>query len=178
MADRWPARAAFAGRFVVSGFLVLGVGQLAHLPLGRAPADAALRLAIRTAAAKLEVCRERSAAELAELPVHMRLQRVCEDRPVTYRLEVWLDGTLRHSALASKRGLRADRPLVIEETLSISPGSHAVRVRFAPELANELSPAETAKLPRDELEENLELAAGRVVLVTFDDRRGLALRAR
>ncbi len=178
MADRSPALPAFAGRFVVSGFLVLGVGHLAHLPLGREPAEAALRLAIRTAAAKLEVCRDRSPAELAELPVHMRLPRVCEDRPVTYRLEVWLDGTLRHSALASKRGLRADRPLVIEETLLAAPGTHAVRIRFAPELTSELSSAELAELPHGELEESLELAAGRVALVTFDDREGLALRAR
>ncbi len=176
MADRWSARAAFAGRFVVSGFLVLGVGRLAHLPLGREPVDAALRLAIRTAAAKLEVCRDRSAAELAELPVHMRLQRVCEDRPVTYRLEVWIDGTLRHSVLASKRGLRADRPLVIEETLLVAPGSHAVRIRFAPELASGLAPAETAELPRDEFAERLDFAAGRVVLATLDDSGALQLR--
>ena len=56
--------------------ILLGVEALAHLPLGRPAEGAAIRLAVRTAAGKIEICRDVSPEELAQLPIHMRQPRL------------------------------------------------------------------------------------------------------
>jgi hypothetical protein len=59
-------------------------------------------------------------------------------------------------------GLRADRPLSVEEDLPIAPGEHVVAVTFAPVEA--ASAGKTLAL-----EERVRFAAGRVVLITQQD---------
>ena len=84
--------------------ILLGVEALAHLPLGAPAEGAAIRLAVRTAAGKIEICREVPAAELAQLPIHMRRPRICEEQPVPYRLTLHVDGVPVHElALATLR---------------------------------------------------------------------------
>jgi hypothetical protein len=95
------------------------------------PADeAALRLAWRANVPLVEECRELSAEEQAELPVHMRRERVCEGRVASYRLEAAVDGRVLHQATISGAGARGDRPLYVFETLPVEPGRHRLRVSF------------------------------------------------
>ena len=92
--------------------LLLGVQALAHLPLGAPPEGAAIRLAVRTSAGKLEICRDVPPEELAQLPIHMRQSRICEVQPVAYRLTLSVDGVPVRDIHAERRGMRSDRALV------------------------------------------------------------------
>ena len=73
------------------------------------PKRAALRLAVRTAAGKIEICRDVSVEDLAKLPIHMRQPRICEEQPVAYRVTLTVDGVVVHAVRAERRGMRSDR---------------------------------------------------------------------
>ena len=177
MADLGPrALARLAIQTAATLGMLLGVEALAHLPLGKPAAGAAIRLAIRTAAGKIEICRDVAADELAKLPLHMRQPRICEERPVAYRLTLRVDGVTVHDVRAERRGLRSDRPLVIDDLVAVPAGGHDLAVSLEPEVPPG-TPAEVAAgLPRGQLERTVLLPAGRVALVTWDDAAGLAVR--
>jgi len=152
------------------------VQALAHLPLGVPPTGAAIRLAIRTAAGKIEICRDVAAEALAKLPIHMRQSRICEDRPVAYRVTLTVDGAEIHATRAQRRGMRSDRPLVIDDLVAVPAGRHAIAVRLAPEVPAGTPDASAAQLPRGELAGILDLQAGRIALVTWEAGGGLVMR--
>ena len=155
---------------------MLGVGALAHLPLGAPAAGAAIRLAIRTAAGKIEICRDVPAEDLAKLPLHMRQARLCAEQPVAYRLTLAVDGIEIHATRAERRGLRSDRPLVIDDLVEIPAGRHAITVRLEPEVPRGTPDTAAALLPRGELRQTVDLAAGRIALVTWQAGPGLTIR--
>ncbi len=177
MADLRPVRLLrLAVQIAVALAVLLGVEALAHLPLGRPAAGAAIRLAIRTAAGKIELCHDVSAEELAQLPIHMRQPRICEERPVAYRLTLRVDGVAVHDIRAERRGMRSDRPLVIDDLVALPAGRHALAVNLEPEVPPG-TPAEVAAgLPRGLLQRTVDLPAGRIALVTWDGAAGLAVR--
>ena len=142
-----------------------GLVWLSSRPLGAAPRDAAVRLALRTAGARVEVCRDRTAAELAALPVHMRQPRVCEDRRPDYLLELHADGERLLSRRVRAPGIHGDRPLTVDELITVPPGRHQLAVTFAPAAA---AAAGAAAPPSWQLGCTAELAAGRTLLVLVD----------
>jgi hypothetical protein len=151
--------------------VMAAVSALAHLPVGAARSDAALRVALRTARARVEVCRDLTAAELAALPAHMRQPRTCAETAVDYRLTVSVDGAPRLERRLAHRGVRRTRPLVAEELLPLPAGAHRVRVTLEP-----LDPPPGAEnLPRPVFDQSLEFAAGRIRLLAYDDDTGLRL---
>ena len=156
--------------------ILLGVEALAHLPLGRPAEGAAIRLAVRTAAGKIEICRDVSPEELAQLPIHMRQPRLCEEQPVAYRLTMAVDGQEVHAVHADRRGMRGDRPLVIDELVAIPAGRHDLFVSLEPEVPPGTAAAVAAGLPRGTLRQTVELPAGRIALVTWEGAAGLAIR--
>lgn len=177
MADLRPARILRpAVQIAVALGILLGVEALAHLPLGRPADGAAIRLAIRTAAGRIEICRDVAAEELAKLPLHMRQPRICEERPVAYRLTLRVDGVAVHDVRAARRGLRGDRPLVIDDLVALPAGRHDLEVRLEPEVPPGTTSSIAAGLPRGELRQMVELPAGRIALVTWDGATGLAVR--
>ncbi|NIP83637.1 MAG: hypothetical protein GWM90_32180 [Gemmatimonadetes bacterium] len=187
-------------RMVVGGALalgvVLGIGSLTRLEYTATPADRAeLRLAWRARVPRVEECRRLTRAEREALPVHMRREVVCEGRVSSYRLEIVVDGTVRHRSVVEGAGARGDRPLYVFEALALEPGRHAVRVAFerigadagpTASASGDRPPAEVSepvpgRSPRGGtvpdrlvLEERLELGSREVVLVTYDaDARAL-----
>ena len=163
-------------QLVVALGILLGVEALAHLPLGRPAEGAAVRLAVRTAAGKIEICRDASPAELAQLPIHMRQPRLCEEQPVAYRLTLTVDGQEARAVRAERRGMRGDRPLVIDELVAIPAGQHNLFVSLEPDVPPGTAAVIAAGLPRGELRQAIELPAGRIALVTWDGAAGLAIR--
>jgi ferredoxin len=161
-----------AGRTVLRPLaaLALSAGLLAMLGLGSgwpqgADADQArLRLGWRLTGQVRERCRDLTAEELAARPVHMRQPRECVGEVPTYVLTASVDGRVVRHARVKSPGLRADRPLSVEEELDVAPGEHLVSVTFAPE-----DPAGGSKTLS--LHERVQFAAGRVVLVTYDGQR-------
>jgi len=151
----------------------------ARLPLGEPPAGSALRVALRTAQGRIEICHEPTAAEVAGLPAHMRPLASCEETALEYRLRVAIDGEERIARTVTPAGWRRTRPLAFDATLHAPAGSRRVAVEFLPieppGLAAEAA-ERFAQLPRLELDRIVELEAGRIALVLLDDRGELRLR--
>lgn len=167
-------------RVVGAAVAVVVVGLVAAA--GRAPWSAGeaerrvLRLSWRMAAPRVEVCREPSAEELEELPVHMRREEVCEGRVLPYRLRVVVDGEVRAEEELRPAGAREDRPLYVFHELDLRPGSRRIAVSFERDtLPDDLpggSADERSPPRRLDFRRTLRLEAGEVALVTYRPDRG------
>jgi hypothetical protein len=166
MAERGRRIALVALRLAVGALLVAGVGALAHLPLGAAPADSALRVVLRTQHAKVEICRDRTAEELAALPAHMRQPRDCRETAVDYRLRVAIDGRTLVDRVVAHEGVRRNRPLVADESIPAAAGVHRIAVEFTP-VSEIASTPGVPVLPAASFDDTVELTAGRVQLLAL-----------
>ena len=150
--------------------VVLSVALLALVAMGsRSPqgtdADhSLLRLGWRLAGQVRERCRDLTAEELAARPIHMRRPRECVNEVLTYDLTAVVDGHMLTRQRVKSPGLRADRPLSVEEDLKITPGEHAVTITFTPE-----EPGGGGK-PLT-FEGRVQFAPARVVLITYENGR-------
>ncbi len=164
--------ATWALRAGVTAVLLAGVVVAGQIPFGKPSDKAVARLALRTVHTRLEVCRDRTAEELATLPTHMRQPRVCEGISPTYRLVLEVDGREVLTAEADAGGARGDRPLIVDEEVEVDPGYRQLRVSMAPVQTNaaldEASSAAWAEIPRYGLEQSVELTAGHITLVVLD----------
>jgi ferredoxin/coenzyme F420-reducing hydrogenase delta subunit len=148
----------------------LSVGLLALVAVGsRAPqgtdsGDAVLRLGWRLAGQVRERCRDLTAEELAARPVHMRRPRECVSEVLPYDLTAAVDGQLLSRRRVKSPGLRADRPLSVEEDLKVTAGEHAVRITFTPE-----GPGGVGKPLM--FEDRVRFSPARVVLITYENGR-------
>jgi ferredoxin len=154
------ARAARALGFSAVVLALLALGSRA--PQGTDAEHAVLRLGWRLAGQVRETCRDLTAEELARRPVHMRAPRECSAEALAYTLEAVVDGRVVAAKSVRAPGLRADRPLTVEDELRVAPGEHDVAVTFAPEHA-----AEGGRALR--LARRVRFERGRVVLVTIED---------
>ncbi len=152
------ALAAFALSALLLGLTALG----SRWPQGADTEQAVLRLGWRLTGQVRQSCRELSPEELERRPVHMRVPRECTSTPLAYDLTAVVDGAVIVEKKVSPAGLRADRPLTVEEDLPIAPGEHRLTVTFAPEDRDSGGRALA-------LERRLRFEAGRVVLITTQD---------
>lgn len=170
MPDARPFVRGAAG-LVLALAALAGISALAHLPVGEASADGALRLSLRTAHARIETCRDLGAEELAALPAHMRRARICAETAVDYRLEVAVDGRPRVDRRIAHRGVRRTRPLVVGELVRVPPGEHRVEVRFLP-----VDPPPGAEaLPRPTFDAPVAFRAGRVRVMALGEDGALRM---
>jgi len=178
---------------VVTALLLLGLAALSDFPVGTPRDDGMVRLAWRMVGSKVNICHEPTAEELAELPQHMRRERVCSNRIIPYRLNVRIDGTERIARTVSPAGAHGDRPIFVQEDLPLQPGEHRLRVSFVPDAQRArddvgLDDETAADDVRQGLEQALDEAAryalrrtvrveaGRIVLVELDESEGGGLR--
>ncbi len=161
------------GRAAFTALLFVIIAALGQIPFGEVPPEAYLRLALRTTKARVEICRDRTPAELEALAAHMRRPRVCDWHAIPHRLHVRLDGETVLDRILEPRGARNDRPLVFDRQIPVEPGSAILAISFAPaESAADGASAELAealaRAERHELEQPVRLEAGRIVLVRLD----------
>jgi ferredoxin len=159
-----PPRARAMGAALAVGFSALALAALAagsRGPQGVDAEHAVLRLGWRLAGQVRQTCRDRSAEELARLPVHMRTPRECTSEVLAYALRATVDGRLVVARTVTPAGVRADRPLSVEEEVAIAPGEHVVAVTFVP--ANGAGAGRALAFGRA-----LRFDARRVRLVTYD----------
>src|SRR5262249_53738564 len=95
-------------------------------------------------------------------PVHMRVPRECANEVLTYDLKAVVDGRVVVQKTVRSPGLRADRPLSVEEDLPIAPGEHDVSVTFSPHDGG--SAGKVLSLDR-----RIRFDRGRVVLITSEN---------
>jgi hypothetical protein len=168
--------------------IVLGGALASRAQIGQPPSHAELRLALRAASARLEVCRDRTAQELATLPAHLRQLQDCDEQAIDYRLAVQIDDQPGSDRLVSHSGVRHTRPLAIESAMKVTPGRHRVRVAFEPVRPAGFDDAPVDDdaaalrlltafrgLPSPRLDQAIDFAAGRAVLVTLDEDGALRL---
>lgn len=107
-------------------------------PIGQPPEQAKLMLLGRMVGERVRVCRDLTPEELARIPKHMQAvgKQQCEQSLLPYRLRVWLNDALRIDSTVRPAGIRADRPVYVQEELLLPPGSIAVRIAFDPEPLN------------------------------------------
>lgn len=154
------ARGAMAG--LVSAILLALLALGSRWPQGADAHHALLRLGWRLAGEVKETCRDLTPEELARRPVHMRTPRECVARVLAYELKAVVDGRVLVQKTVRSPGLRADRPLSVEEEVPIAAGEHLVSVTFVPEERGSGGKVLT-------LEQRLRFDARRVVLVTYED---------
>jgi hypothetical protein len=93
--------------------------------------NAVLRLAWGARPERIETCRELGPEELANVPQHMRQERICEGVTAEYRLLVTDEaGAVKVDRVIRGGGLRQDRRLYVFEETPIPPGPAAFDVRF------------------------------------------------
>ena len=77
---------------------------------------------------------------------------------------------------AERRGMRGDRPLVIDDLVAIRAGRQELFVTLEPEVPPGTPAAIADALPRGELRQTIDLPAGRIALVTWGASAGLTVR--
>jgi ferredoxin/coenzyme F420-reducing hydrogenase delta subunit len=150
---------------MAAGFSAILLGLVAlgsRWPQGATADHALLRLGWRLAGQVKERCRDLTPEEMAKRPVHMRTPRECVSEVLTYDLKAVVDGEVVTEKRVKSPGLRADRPLSVEEDLEVLPGEHAVTVTFTP--ADAGSGGKVLSFER-----KLRFDRKRVVLITYEN---------
>jgi hypothetical protein len=163
---------------LLAGATVGALASLSELPFRAEAGEMGLiRLSWRARGELVRECRRLTPDELADVPLHMRREEVCERRILPYRLRVTVDGVPRIDAVVRAGGAHEDRPLFVFAELPVGPGRHHVRLTFEQEIGDrpwleaEEDPAherlETP--PHLALDEILAVDRREIVLVTYDD---------
>jgi hypothetical protein len=151
---------------LVALLMTLAIGALSQVPYRAESAGQAwIRLSWRVSAPRIEECRTLTAEEMAELPIHMRREEVCERTGIPYRLRIALNGEGVEETLIRGAGTRGDRPIYVYRELRVPSGAHRLEISLTPEVGGEAS-AGDAPVEALELTEELDLAAGDVALIT------------
>jgi ferredoxin/coenzyme F420-reducing hydrogenase delta subunit len=158
---RWTLLVALSA--ILLGLVAAG----SRWPQGTDASHSLLRLGWRLAGQVRERCRDLTAEEQAARPVHMRRARECVSEVLTYDLTASVDGRVLMRQRVKSPGLRADRPLNVEEDLRVTPGEHMVTIAFTPE-----EPGEAGK-PLT-FEGRIMFTPARVVLITYENGRLIA----
>lgn len=170
-----------AGAILAVG-LIGGIIYGSSVPMPSHPTpDALLRLAWSARPERVEDCRQRSDAELAQLPQHMRQAVVCDGTTAEYRLQVRVGGTLAVDRVVHGGGLRRDRRLYVLDELPVPPGDTVVEVHFDRLGSGGSSPVsgKAARVesvpPHLSFDRHVVFTPRQVVLITYsDETRSLA----
>lgn len=124
--------------------LLVALTALSRVTYPTHDADRALlRLSWRARGERIERCRRATAAELANVPAHMRREVICEGVHVApYRLRVGVDDRTLADGIVAGTGVAGDRPIYLLREFAISPGQHRIRVQFDRQAGAEREPGE------------------------------------
>jgi ferredoxin len=166
-----PARVV---RYLKSGLtsvlLLLAIGTLSQLPMGEPATTGVLRIGAHIPGLAIEDCRQLSAEELAQRPLHMRRPTECSKIAPTYVLSVSIDDSHVLRRTVDHAGIRSDRPLFLDEDIDVTPGPH----RFVVDLRPQDDSLE--KAPRLQLQTSVEVEPSQIYLVGYDsEKRALQL---
>lgn len=174
---RRAPRAAALRVALLTAALALPLAALARAPYTPAVAgDAVLRFSWRLSAPAQERCRARTAAELEALPLHMRTPEICERVVARYTL-VTATGDARPDTVALEGGgVKGDRPLFVLQERVLPAGPRRVRVELWREGVGGAGGAPAGRARVAALDTVIDMAPGRVRLVTLEGAGGLLVR--
>ncbi len=113
------------------GFIFL-ISMGSHLKYKSEMQESMLRLSWRLTDQFISTCKSRTEAELRVLPAHMRTKEVCEKKPVTFQLKLFVDNEIKIEESIRAGGFRHDRPIYVHHDVKVSKGLHQVSVQFLP----------------------------------------------
>jgi len=164
MSVREPSRGGVVVGMILAILAVWGVIEASAWSYRPPEADrGVLRLSWRISAEGGEVCRPATEEELAELPVHMRTDEVCESIPAGFDLTVTVDGDTLAAERLQGRGARGDRPISLLREWSLAPGSYRIGVLFESIIPEG---------PVLEIDRTVQIVAGEVILVSIHPETG------
>jgi len=169
--------------FGVAALVTLGIGAASQAPWTATGRDEALlRLSWRAQSETREECRPLTAAEKAELPVHMQVPEVCESQAIPYLLRVSIDGSMLLADTVHGAGAREDRPVYVFREIGLEPGRHALAVEFVP-VGHGLEDLEEDDEDEDDegmlwlrYSEAVSIGEREVVLIAYDRARRALVR--
>jgi hypothetical protein len=116
---------------VLAMLVAAGVGAVSDLGYAAPRPDGAeLVVTFKHPGRTSENCRELTPEELAQRPVHMRQQKVCDRRRSHVRLRVSIDGRAVLARAYPPGGVWGDGNSVAVERLDVQPGRHRVLVEI------------------------------------------------
>jgi hypothetical protein len=130
------------------------------------PGHALIRLSLNHAGQRMVACRTRTAEELAKLAPNMRAAEDCPRERAPVRVKVELDGQPVADIVAKPSGLSRDGASVAYRRLATPAGTHRLKVSLADDAAGTFARVR---------EEELHLAAGRVLVIDFEPGKGAIL---
>jgi hypothetical protein len=161
---------------LVALLMTVAIGALSQVPYRAESAGQAwIRLSWRVSAPRIEECRTLTTEELAELPVHMRRDEVCERTGIPYRLRIVLNGEGVEETMIRGAGTRGDQPIYVYRELRVEPGRQRMEISLTPEAGGDASAGDAA-VETLELVEDLDLADGDVALITRSEDGKLVVR--
>ena len=128
------------------------------------PDQALIKLSFSHHGKLIAECRQRSAEELAKLPPNMRQAMDCLRERSPVAVEIDIDGQTVYRHLAKASGLSKDGASTVYQRFVVGAGAHRLAVRLN----------DDARIPGFNIqrEENLTLAAGKVLVIDFNAEKG------
>lgn len=149
-------------RLFCSMLLFLSIAFLSGIQLGDSQHEVShLRISFRLSGQKKEMCRKHSPEELHKIPVHMRTPEICERILLSYLLNINIDGQEIMQKKISPPGARGDRPLIVNEEMTLPTTTHNIQLSFQP------IESDTGK--RMYLNQDVKFTPSRVVLITLEN---------
>lgn len=143
-----------------------GIGLLGEMKISHSSPTSYLRVSFRFRPPLIHQCHEPNPGELVGVPIHMRPREICTRGFVPYRLRVEVDGKEKLDLWLNPKGAQHDRPIGVDELLSLLPGEHFVALTLVPREGNH--PSLTFFTP-------VTLALSQVVVITLEEDRRFRL---
>jgi hypothetical protein len=134
-----------------------------HLPEGQA----LVKLTFQHAGQRKEVCRERSAEELAKLAPNMRAATVCPRERAPVAVEIEMDGKPLFSVVAPPTGLSRDGASTVYRRAAVPAGEHRFVARMKDSVGGDFAFVGNR---------SLDLKSGRILVIDFDAKDGWIFR--
>lgn len=116
----------------VSAALLYAIGWASGQSMENTVEHSSLRLEWRLAGQAIKNCKTLTPEELAARPAHMRTPTECTNHALSYKLKVSIDGKEPLIYEIAPKGMRADRPLIVDREIHLEPKTHSVNVEFTP----------------------------------------------
>ncbi len=157
----------YIGQAVLYGLFLLFIGYFSNSPeyVHLQPDLATIKLSLRHPGERLGECRIRSAEEMAELALNMRIPEVCPRERSALLLELELDDEIVFSETLPPRGLHDDGMASAYRRISVSAGKHHLKVRLKDHLSQVNFPYKT--------ERSVELQPAQVLVIDFDSQENV-----
>lgn len=158
-------RSAIIPAIILMVLPLIPVYYLADSPYQFHPKNsAAFIFSIKHMGKRVVPCEKKSREELAKLPYRERRPMDCPPDRLPIYVQVFVDGEKKVERVVAPGGLRDDGPSIVYVRYLLKPGPHQIKVRMS----------DTGKADAIDyvFDGTIELKAGQVSVMDFDDRQG------